>query len=175
MVLSNDKINSIISKCAEHSHDVRVRDVSYAILSRFYEDKEVAYRCIFGDDGMFELYSKSKAIVFLEKYLKDNVFYDDSKDITFEENKAYMLKLKADTERAMEEGRLETKDGLKILSDISTRLNDKFNVQDKEVQQTVVVQCKYNSCCECGKEIYIPTKEDLMKQYGLIERNKQTM
>ena len=171
MVLSNDKINSIISKCAEHLHDVRVRDVSYAILSRFYEDKEVAYRCIFGDDGMFELYSKSKAIVFLEKYLKENVFYDDSKDITFEENKAYMLKLKRDTEAAMESGDIEKKDGLKILSDISVKLNDKFSVSEEVKEQLIYVNVKYNSICEtCGHELYIPTKEDLMKEYNLVEK-----
>ena len=25
--------------------------------------------------------------------------------------------------------------------------------------------------CECGKEIYIPTKEQLMEEYGLVEKN----
>ena len=103
----------------------------------------------------------------LKKFLTEELGWDSGADITFEENKAYMLKLKRDTEKAMKEGKLETKDGLKILSDISTRLNDKFNIQETEIPQMVVVQCKYNSFCECGREIYIPTKEDLMKTYGL--------
>lgn len=173
MVLSNDKINSIISKCAEHSHDVRVRDVSYAILSRFYEDKEVAYRCIFGNDGMFESYSKRQSIVCLEKYLKANVFYDDSKDITFEENKAYMLKLKRDTEAAMESGDIEKKDGLKILADLSVKLNDRFQVKEEVKDQIVQVCNKFNDICpNCGIEISRGpiSKEEAMNMYGLIEK-----
>ena len=97
------------------------------------------------------------------------VTYDE--DITFEENKAYMLKLKKDTELAIESGEVDKKDGLKILSDISTRLNDKFAVQQTELQQQIFVSCKYNSICEsCGKELYIPTKEQLMEEYGLVEK-----
>ena len=97
-----------------------------------------------------------------------NVTYDE--DITFEENKAYMLKLKKDTEDAIEKGEVDKKDGLKILADISTRLNDKFSVNQQQKDQMVFVSCKYNSICECGKEIYIPTKEQLMEEYGLVEK-----
>lgn len=170
MVLSNDKINGIISKCAEFLHEVRVRDISYAILSHFYEDKQVAYRCIFGDDGLYDIYINDKAVLFLEKYMQENVLFDDSKDITFEENKAYMLKLKRETEDAMANGEIEKKDGLKILSDISVKLNDKFSVVDTNQEQLIYVNAKYNAICECGRELYIPTKEDLMKEYNLIEK-----
>jgi hypothetical protein len=93
-------------------------------------------------------------------------------DITFEENKEYMLKLKKQTEEAMANGEIETKDGLKILADISVKLNDKFNIADTTKEQLVVVNVKYNSVCEgCGKELYIPTVEDLKKKYNLIENN----
>ena len=171
MVLNNEKINEIIAKCAESSHVVRVRDVSYVILSHFYEDKEVAYRCIFGDDGYYETYSKDRSIVYLEKYIQDFLFYEDSKkDITFEENKAYMLKLKKDTEDAMANGEIDKKDGLKILSDISVKLNDKFSVSEEVKEQLIYVNAKYNAICECGRELYIPTKEDLMKEYNLVEK-----
>lgn len=170
MVLSNDKINSIITKCLEHGYDVRVRDISYAILSHFYEDSEVAYRCVFGDDGLYDIYIKEGATSFLSKYMQNNVFFDDSKDITFEENKAYMLKLKRDTESAMANGEIEKKDGLKILSDISVKLNDKFSVVDTNQEQLIYVNAKYNSICDCGRELYIPTKEDLMKEYNLVEK-----
>lgn len=170
MVLSNDRINSIISKCAESYHDIRVRDISYSILSHFYDDKKVAYRCIFGDDGLYDKYIKDEAILFLEKYMQENVFFDDSKDITFEENKAYMLKLKRETEDAMANGEIDKKDGLKILSDISVKLNDKFSVTDTNQEQLIYVNAKYNAICDCGRELYIPTKEDLMKEYNLIEK-----
>lgn len=172
MVLNNEKINEIIAKCAENSHVVRVRDVSYVILSHFYEEKEVAYRCIFGDDGYYETYIKDRSIVYLEKYIQDFLFYADSKkDITFEENKAYMLKLKKETEDAMASGEIDKKDGLKILSDISVKLNDKFSVSEEVKEQLIYVNVKYNSICEaCGHELYIPTKEDLMKEYNLVEK-----
>lgn len=173
-MITNNKITDIIKALREMGHSIRVRDISYILLCRSLEDETTAYKSLFGESTEIEkdYYNKSAAIIALKKYMTDEFAWDSKDDITFEENKAYMLKLKAKTERAMGDGKLETKDGLKILSDISTRLNDKFNVQDKEVQQTVMVQCKYNSCCECGREIYIPTKEDLMKQYGLIERKK---
>ena len=81
-----------------------------------------------------------------------------------------MLKLKKDTELAMENHEIDKKDGLKILADLSTKLNDKFNVQADNVDQMVFVSCKFNSICEsCGRELYIPTKEELMKKYNLIE------
>lgn len=173
-MITNNKIKEIIEQMSENGFAIGVRDISYILLCKSYEDDIVAYKSLFGDGSETEIsyYKQSKTIVELGKLMAESLGWNTKEDITFEENKAYMLKLKADTERAMEDGKLETKDGLKILSDISTRLNDKFNVQDKEVQQTVMVQCKYNSCCECGREIYIPTKEDLMKQYGLIERKK---
>ena len=91
-------------------------------------------------------------------------------DISFEENKEYMLKLKADTEKAMEDGEIDKKDGLKILTDISVKLNDKFSVNDTNNQRVVIVNKKFNAICDCGREIYVPTKEDLMEKYNLIEK-----
>ena len=96
----------------------------------------------------------------------------DIDDITFDENKAYMIKLKKDTEEAMANGEIEKKDALKILADISVKLNDKFNVKDaNEDRQVVIVQNKFNAICECGREIYVPTKEEMMKKYNLVEKD----
>lgn len=174
MVLNNEKINEIIAKCAESSHVVRVRDVSFVILSHFYEDKEVAYRCVFGDDGYFESYIKDKSIVYLEKYIQDFLFYADSKkDITFEENKAYMLKLKKETEDAMANGEIDKKDGLKILADLSVKLNDRFQVKEDVKDQIVQVCTKYNDICpNCGIEISRApiSKVEAMEMYGLIDK-----
>lgn len=180
MVLTNEQINGIITKCEESSHDVRIRDISYIMLCHFYEDRHIAYKCIFGDEGSFSDYKTKESIVFLESYMNTNVFPMFEKttkakkksedDITFEENKAYMLKLKRETEDAIARGEIEKKDGLKILTDISTKLNDKFQVQNEVQEQMVIVNTKYNTICDCGRELYIPTKEDLMKQYNLIEK-----
>jgi hypothetical protein len=102
---------------------------------------------------------------------RGGLLYDE--DITFEENKAYMLKLKRDTEMAMEAGEIEKKDGLKILSDISTKLNDKFSVTAEVKDQYVCVEQKYSSICSyCGRECAPPpmSKEEAMKMYNLIEK-----
>ena len=97
---------------------------------------------------------------------------ESEQDISFDENKAYMLKLKADTERAMADGEIDKKDGLMILKDIAVKLNDKFNVADTANNNTIIVNKKFNSICpKCGSELYIPTKRDLMEKYNLIERN----
>lgn len=96
--------------------------------------------------------------------------FDRNGDITFEENKAYMLKLKKDTEDAIENNEIDKKDGLKILADLSVKLNDKFQVREERIEQVVHVFTKFNAVCQCGREIYIPTKQDLMKKYNLIEK-----
>lgn len=157
---------------SEKGFAISVRDISYILLCRSYEDDIVAYKSLFGDSSETEItyYKQSTPIVELGKLMAESLGWNSKEDITFEENKAYMLKLKADTERAMEAGDIEKKDGLKILTDISTKLNDKFGAKEEMKDQMVVVECKFNSVCSCGREIYIPTKEDLMKKYNLVEK-----
>lgn len=157
---------------SEKGFAISVRDISYILLCRSYEDDIVAYKSLFGDGSETEIsyYKQSAPIVELGKLMAESLGWNSKEDITFEENKAYMLKLKADTERAMEAGDIEKKDGLKILTDISTKLNDKFGAKEEMKDQMVVVECKFNSVCSCGREIYIPTKEDLMKKYNLVEK-----
>ncbi len=180
MELSKEKVGEILTKASEAGLSLKVRDISYVLLTRYFEDKSYAFRVCFGADAdysdeVIKAYEEGDGYKFLKEALatvrdKGGIVYDE--DITFEENKAYMLKLKKDTELAIEKGEVEKKDGLKILSDISTRLNDKFAVQQTELQQQIHVSCKYNAICECGKEIYIPTKEQLMEEYGLVEKSK---
>lgn len=168
-MLSNERINDIIEKCKKSGYTVRVRDVAYAILCHTIEDKAVIYKCLFGEYGSVEEYDGSRATTKV-KELVTKAFGKTHEDISFEENKAYMLKLKKDTEDAIANHEIDKKDGLKILADLSTKLNDKFNVQADNVDQMVFVSCKFNSICEsCGRELYIPSKEDLMKQYNLKE------
>ena len=85
-----------------------------------------------------------------------------------------MLKLKADTEKAMEEGEIEMKDGLKILTDISTKLNDKFGAKEEMKDQIVQVLQKYDGevCPYCHREISRNpiSKEEAIKMYNLVEK-----
>ncbi|MGN0930041.1 MAG: hypothetical protein ACI4N3_05360 [Alphaproteobacteria bacterium] len=184
-MLTNEQLKNITEECAEKGYSVTVRDIAFIVLSNEFDDISVAYKAIFGSEPDFNIsyattYNETSSIKYLRSCINDNTFdigqikkkdsnYDD---ISFEENKAYLLKLKKDTERAMEKEEIEVKDGLKILADITVKLNDKFAVQDNSAEQMVIVNCKYNSVCECGREIYIPTKEDLMQKYNLIEKEK---
>lgn len=186
-MISNDKLTDIIKDCELAGHKVKIKDISYVLLCRCYDDIAVAYKVLFDSDkSNAEIleYHQSNTISFLRTYMDSN-FASQAKeinqkskkrskedDITFEENKAYMLKLKRDTEKAMEDGTVEFDKGVTLLKDITTKLNDKFQVQNDVKEQMVIVNCKYNAICEgCGKETYIPTKEDLMKEYNLIENN----
>lgn len=176
-MISNEDLNKIIEKAQKDGYSVKVRDISYILLRNNYEDYSIAYISLYGsvDKDEIEKYENSKEIAYLKKVVSKYIHKRKGAkegDITFEENKAYMLKLKADTEKAMADGEIETKDGLKILADISVKLNDKFAVSDMTKEQLIYVNIKYNSICEkCGAELYIPTKEDLMKEYNLIEKD----
>jgi hypothetical protein len=132
---------------------------------------------LFGDGSDTEIsyYKQSKPIVELGKLMAESLSWNSKEDITFEENKAYMLKLKADTERAMENNEIDKKDGLKILTDISTKLNDKFGAKEEMKDQIVQVEMKYNDICPyCSHEVARRpmTKEEAIKEYNLIENKK---
>lgn len=182
MELTKEKVGEILTKASEQGLSLKVRDISYVLLRRYFVDRSYAFRVCFGadadyGDSVIDAYEEGEGYAFLKEELegvrdRSAMVYSSGAldDITFEENKAYMLKLKKETEEAMERGEVDKKDGLKILSDITTRLNDKFAVTAQQQDQLVVVNCKFNSLCECGKEIYIPTKEQLMKEYNLIEK-----
>jgi hypothetical protein len=182
-MISNEQINKILTETASAGYSLKVRDISYILLCREYEDYRIAYKSVFTSDTSTEEkemidYDKSRPISFLRRYMDSNYpsvgvsgkSKSGLESITFDENKAYMLKLKKDTEAAMEAGDIDKKDGLKILADISTKLNDKFQIADEAKEQMVVVEKKFNSICMCGREIYIPTKEDLMERYNLVEK-----
>lgn len=180
-MISNAELSEIINECKQNNHNITVRDIAYVVLCRFFDNADVSYRCIYGESRDYskeygDTYDKTDDINYLKQYVdylisrKDKPTKKNHQDITFEENKAYMLKLKKDTEEAMANGEIEKKDGLKILSDLSVKLNDKFQVKDEAVEQVVQVNIKYNSVCSCGREIYIPTKLDLMEKYNLIEK-----
>ena len=181
MELTKEKVGEILTKASDEGLSLKVRDISYVLLTRYFADKSYAYRVCFGADADYSdeainAYEEGDGYAFLKEALATvremgNVTYDE--DITFEENKAYMLKLKKDTEDAIEKGEVDKKDGLKILADISTRLNDKFSVNQQQRDQIVIVEQKYNDVCpRCFAEIARRpiSKEEAMEMYDLIEK-----
>lgn len=192
-MISNDELAKIINDCAKKGFSIKVRDISFYLLSSYFDDINVVYKIAFGVETAFVeseviQYIKSKSYVYLQAYMNDFLSNGDvalrnnkkgrrknNDDITFEENKAYMLKLKKDTENALKEKKISTKDALKILSEISVKLNDKFNIQDSTKDQIVFVNQKYDTICPyCMHEVASQpmTKEEAKKKYNLIDNTK---
>lgn len=182
-MISNEQIKKTIEDCARANHTVSVRDVSYVLLCMQFDDSLVAYKCIFGNDYDYNqdyhaTYDQTATMSYLRTYVEFTLLNDKKKkkvseDISFEENKEYMLNLKRQTEEAMSAGEIDKKDGLKILTDISVKLNDKFNVSDSSQEQLVVVNTKYDAVCpSCGREISRRpiTKDEAMEMYNLVEK-----
>lgn len=182
-MISNEQIKRTIEDCAKANHTVSVRDISYVLLCMHFDDSLVAYKCIFGNDYDYNqeyhtTYDQTAMMAYLKTYVEFTLLNDKKKkkkseDISFEENKEYMLNLKRQTEEAMSAGEIDKKDGLKILTDISVKLNDKFNVSDSSQEQLVVVNTKYDAVCpSCGREISRRpiTKDEAMEMYNLVEK-----
>jgi hypothetical protein len=182
-MISNEQIKRAIEDCARANHTISVRDISYVLLSMQFDDSLVAYKCIFGNDYDYNqdyhtTYDQTSTMTYLKSYVEFTLLNDKKKktkteDISFEENKAYMLGLKKQTEEAMAAGEIDKKDGLKILADLSVKLNDKFNVSDSSQEQYVHVFAKYDEVCSrCGAEISRRpiSKEEAIEMYNLVEK-----
>ena len=183
-MISNEQIKRAIEDCARANHTISVRDISYVLLSMQFDDSLVAYKCIFGNDYDYNqdyhaTYDQTSTMTYLKSYVEFTLLNDGKKkkkkseDISFEENKEYMLNLKRQTEEAMASGEIDKKDGLKILTDISVKLNDKFNVSDSSQEQYIHVFAKYDAVCSrCGAEISRRpiSKEEAIEMYNLVEK-----
>lgn len=189
-MITNEQIRQAINDCSKAGHSVGMRDVSYILLCRHYEDRSTAYRILFGLDSDFNAeyaytYDQTAAINYLRDYAEFN-FVDgvpskkkkkkisEEDDISFEENKAEILNLIKATKQAFERGEIEAKDALKIEADLRVKLNDKFSVTEDVKDQIVVVNQKYDAICgRCGAEVARKpiSKEEAMKMYDLIEKD----
>lgn len=179
-------INKAIKGAEAAGFKITVKDLSYVLLSMQYADKRIAYKSLFrkdAPDSEIDEYDSRDMIKFVKTYAESNFaekpkkkeprinISSISENITFEENKAALIDLLRVIESKMNVGEIPYKDGIKMQADIRTKLNDKFEVEKTDGAQYIIVQTKYNAICEyCRHEIYIPTKEDLMKKYNLIEK-----
>ena len=172
-MINSDNIRSIIDAGNVVGHQVIVRDVSFVLLCRMYDEKDLAYKSLFPDPDDYEKYVKQAKIKWLQEYMSKSFFMDDDNTITFDENKKAMLDLIEETQKRLANGEIEAKDALKIEADLRVKLNDKFKIQSETKEKVVIVEKKYNMICKHGYECYLPSKQDLMEMYDLVERNKQ--
>ena len=189
-----DEIKDIIKESRLAGHDVKMKDVAYIIVRTVIDDRAVAYRSVFDaaeSEDSVKRYEMEPGIKFLKNRLKKYIspkaqksaasatkVQDTSakdinskyKDITFEENKEAMLELIDEIQEGMRNKEIDVAVGLKMQTDIRTKLQDKFEVSNKKDEHRIVVNTKFNHICEwTRKECFLQTKEYAMKQWGLIE------
>lgn len=194
MAMTVDEIKDIIKESRLAGHDVKMKDVAYIIVRTVIDDRAVAYRSVFDtaeSEDSVKQYEMQPGIKFLKNRLKkyispktqksaasapkaqDTSVKDISskyKDITFEENKEAMLELIDEIQEGMRNKEIDVAVGLKMQTDIRTKLQDKFEVSNKKDEHRIVVNTKFNHICEwTRKECFLQTKEYAMKQWGLIE------
>ena len=181
-MISNEQIKRAIEDCARANHTISVRDISYVLLSMQFDDSLVAYKCIFGNDYDYNqdyhaTYDQTSTMTYLKSYVEFTLLSDKKKkkkteDISFDENKEAIINLIKENKEKEERGEIDAKQSLDLQTKLRVTLNDKFKVQSDETEQIVHVFSKFNAICECGKEIYVPTKEELMAKYNLVEKNE---
>lgn len=194
MAMTVDEIKDIIKESRLAGHDVKMKDVAYIIVRTVIDDRAVAYRSVFDaaeSEDSVKQYEMQPGIKFLKNRLKKYISpkaqksaasatkdQDTSakdinskyKDITFEENKEAMLELIDEIQEGMRNKEIDVAVGLKMQTDIRTKLQDKFEVSNKKDEHRIVVNTKFNHICEwTRKECFLQTKEYAMKQWGLIE------
>ena len=180
-MITNANIEEIINNVKEElNKQVTLRDIMFILNQGMFEDRKTAYKASFGEvatDEDLDVYIYSEKIQKLIELLapfmgvssEDGVNEDD---ITFEENKQGLIRLLNQVDRELKDGKIETKDALKLQTDIRVKLNDKFDTSEStDSKHIIVVPCKHDIICphtnyECT---YMPTKEACKKYYNLID------
>lgn len=184
-------LDKIMAEAAKFGHDdIRIRDIAYAILQINLQDPLVAFMVAFNgedcSDSIVEEYQNSKKQTFLQRFIQKTIApsaneandtpqitlnnIQQNNDISFEQNKAELLRLLEDIERGKKAGSISEKDAIKLETEIRVKLNDKFNVTEAEQEQCIIVQPKCNHICEITRrECWLQTKEYAMEKWNLIE------
>lgn len=176
-MIDNEQIKGTVEYFRQNGKPIRVRDIAYTLLAKMF-DAKTAFQCLFpGEENIFDVYAEDNLRDELETYLTEqgyirNLSTDaDTGGITFNENKREMEMLLEKTQRALDDGLIEPKDGLKILADIRVKLNDKFKVQEQTKDRMIIVEKKFDFVCPYTRhECYQLDKEDAMKKWDLIEK-----
>ena len=176
--MNNEQIKETIEHFKESGETIRVRDIAYTLLSKMFADSKTAYQCLFGSEG-YDEYAYDEMRSKLEQYLSDAGYIksvsedNDTGTITFEENRREMELLLKKTQKSMDDGLVDPKDGLKIMADIRVKLNDKFKVESKKQDRMIVVERKFDFVCPTTrKECYQLDKDFAMKKWNLIENTQ---
>lgn len=171
MVLINDEqMRQITEDCLGRGFKIKIRDIAFAVLAKTFGDDVLAYKIIY-DAGDVNIYKNASNIKYLLDYLEEKVFNKErlpkvrtkktksEEELTFEENKAEIIKLIKKTQDDEAAGNIDSKQSLELQTKLRVTLNDKFSVKEDVQEQMVIVNAKYNAICPyCAHEISIEQK-----------------
>ena len=181
-MITKEQIKECIAFCSEQGYFIEESDIAYLLINREFKDRYKAYELTKSKDMPDEYvdnYDSSDKMACLRKYMNENwakrkeqVINTESIEgaITFEENRDALIKYLGEIQKLMNEKKIDPKDGMKMMTDIRLKLNDKFNIKEAQVEQRIIVQPKFNYVCQyTHKECWLMTEEWAKKQYHLIK------
>lgn len=175
-MLGKEDFTKIISDLKSLGHDITVTDIMFCIVETHVSSAIINYTAFYGKGYTSQEvaeYVESAKMKSLREYMRANYLKSNGSDIdfnnfkvddiTFAQNKEYILNLRKQAEQGIAEGKIKHDKGIEILSKLSIALNDKFGASEKNEEQRVIVFPKYNSTCICGREVYKPTRKDIIR------------
>jgi hypothetical protein len=185
-MISNDNIQDIISGMKQRGHDITVTEIAFVIMTEIFSDKDTAFMSTIGQDK-----AKSKKFVSASKYMKTDTYRElvdkthvyikavgkkmssvSQTDITFEDNKQALIDLLEVIRLKTANGEIESKDAIKMETDIRVKLNDKFGTTESDDDSKIImVPARCDFVCDLlKKECPCFNKESIMKKYNLTEK-----
>ena len=181
-MITKEQIKDCIAFCEEQGYFIEESDIAYLLINREFKDRYKAYELTKSrgiPEEYVDNYDSSDKIACLRKYMNENwakrkesVINTESIEgaITFEENRDALIRYLGEIQKLMDEKKIEPKDGMKMMTDIRLKLNDKFNIKEAQVEQRIIVQPKFSHICDyTRKECWLMTEDWAKKQYHLIK------
>lgn len=192
-------IKKITDEAQKRGHDVRIRDIAYALLRVKFDDALIAFTVVFGTpdgDNAVNCYDEMESVRYLVRYFEqdlapkaeENVAADivreiknrnkdnaESNSMSFEENRAG---IETQIKEILELKKECPKDDIKTMAllqkteaDLRSKLNDKFGASEKSESQYIFPTRRFDMVCPVTRrECYQVTKEDAMKHWNLVEK-----
>ena len=181
-MITKEQIQECIAYCSEQGYVIEESDIAFLLINREFRDIYKAYeltKFTAVPSKYVEKYNSSDKMTCLRQYMNDNwtkrkesviksMMIDGT--MSFEDNRDALIQYLGEIERLMNEKRIDPKDGMKMMTDIRLKLNDKFNIKESQVEQRIIVQPKFNHVCQyTQKECWLMTEDWAKKHYHLIK------
>jgi len=177
------QIKKIISESKENGYEIKIRDIAFALLSKYISDNNILYQIIYqreGDQETIDNYVNSETTKFIKGYLEnikvDNIEISEVRGLSYDENRKGMEADLIFLEKFIETNgkELDAKEIAAIMgkkADLRVKLNDKFGVTDKTEEQKIIVQTKFSGICDWLHKECPMTKDYVKNKFNLIEKN----